>query len=301
MGLLTPTFNDDPKLKIVEAHEPLNEDNSFQPHQDQPPQAPQSPALAMLDPNNIRPNPYIKPLVGAKRVAILGTAPSSRMLAPFDDPSWQIWSCSPGNMGIIPRYDRWFEIHVTLHWPENQHYGRPYLNWLRTLKCPVYAQPLYANPTGELPNAMAYPKDKMVEEFGPYFFTSSFAWMIALAIYEGAEEIALFGVDMASRDEYILQRPGGYYFMTECKRRGIKIGAPYESDILQPPPLYGFCDSTPFMRKVIAREKELKDRIVGMKKEMGNMQNSVTYLEGALEDLDYIKNIWGGAQENTHG
>lgn len=270
---LTPTFQDNPVV---------------------PPVPPPPPSDTPPEPVEIK-----KP----EKVAIIGTAPSSRLLAPFGDPSWQIWACSPGNMNTLPRVDRWFEIHVTLHWPENQSYGRPYLDWLKVLsqKIPVYAQPMYANPQGELPHAIVYPKEQMVKEFGPYFFTSSFSWMIALAMHEGAKEIALFGVDMASRDEYILQRPGAYKFFEEAIRRGIKIGAPYESDILQPPPLYGFCDSTPFMRKVIVREKELRDRITGMRMERDKLVQSITYLEGALEDLDYIKNIWGGAQEYKHG
>src|SRR5215467_9147402 len=33
-----------------------------------------------------------------EKVAIIGMAPSSRMLAPFNDPTWDIWVCSPGNM-----------------------------------------------------------------------------------------------------------------------------------------------------------------------------------------------------------
>src|SRR5882672_892663 len=57
------------------------------------------------------------------KVALIGTAPSSRMLSPFNDPSWKIWACSPGNMGIMPRVDAWFEIHGNLHWPECKSYG----------------------------------------------------------------------------------------------------------------------------------------------------------------------------------
>lgn len=291
MPKLTPTFHDKPVVNITPAHEPLSQEKAFKVVEEAIKQDKAVDGIKVVDPK------VKKPL----RVAIVGTAPSSRLLAPYADPSWSIWACSPGNMNMLPRVDRWFEIHVNLHWPENEHYGRPYLNWLKTLKIPVYAQRMYANPGGELPNATVYPHEEMVKEFGPYFFTSSFAWMIALAIKEGAEEIALFGVDMASRDEYILQRPGGYYFMLEAKKRGVKVGAPYESDILQPPPLYGFCDSTPFMRKVLAREKELRDRVLGIRRERDQLSNSLTYLEGALEDLDYIKNIWGGAQEGTHG
>src|SRR3990167_6788901 len=39
------------------------------------------------------------------KIAVIGTAPSSRMLAPFNDPSWKIWSCSPGNMEIFSMRD----------------------------------------------------------------------------------------------------------------------------------------------------------------------------------------------------
>lgn len=263
---LTPTFHDNPTVIGAPAPE-------------EPPKEPETPPKR-------------------KKVAVLGTAPSSRMLAPFNDRSWEIWSCSPGNMNVIPRWDRWFEIHCNLHWPENLSYGRPYLDWLKTHRTPVYAQASYAKPDGEIPNATVYPQEEMVKRFGPYFFTSSFAWMIALALTEGFEEIALYGVDMASRDEYILQRPGYYYFKQVADNAGVKMWAPYESDLMQPPPLYGFMDSTPFGRKIWARELELKTRASEMRQQMMQLEKSATYLEGAIEDLDYIKNIWGGAQQH---
>src|ERR1017187_4219531 len=145
------------------------------------------------------------------KIALIGTAPSSRMMAPYTDPSWTIWACSPGNQGVLPKVDAWFEIHGTnLLWPENKHYGEPYIAWLKEQKFPVYMQDQTL-----VPNAVPLPKAELIKEFGPYFFTSSFAWMMALAMTKGAKEIALFGIDMASRDEYILQRPGAYYFFNE--------------------------------------------------------------------------------------
>lgn len=228
------------------------------------------------------------------KIALIGTAPSSRLLAPYNDPSWQIWVCSPGNMNALPRADRWFEIHGSLLWPENQHYGIPYIEFLKKLTIPVYMQD-----QRYCPNALPYPKDEMVKEFGPYYFTSSFAWMLAMAIHEGASEIALYGIDMASRDEYILQRPGAYYFFNEARKRGIKISAPYESDIMQPPGLYGFSEVTPFGRKLLARTQELKDRLNSLKTERDKLSQNIVYLEGALEDLDYVSAIWGGVQNNS--
>lgn len=225
------------------------------------------------------------------KIAIVGTAPSSRSLAPFSDPSWKIWGCSAGNQGMLPRVDAWFEIHSNLLWPEHESFGRPYLEWLNQQTFPVYMQD-----NTQVPRATPYPKDEIIAEFGRYFFTSSFAWMVALAIKQGAKEIGLWGVDMASRDEYILQRAGGHFFIQEAVRRGIVVHIPKESDLAQPPALYGFDDSTNFMRKLCARERELKDRLSPMKQQREQLTQNITYLEGALEDIDYVKTIWGGAQ-----
>ena len=45
-----------------------------------------------------------------RKIAVCGSAASSVGFAPYDDPSWEIWSCSPANKGA-PRVDVWFELH----------------------------------------------------------------------------------------------------------------------------------------------------------------------------------------------
>jgi hypothetical protein len=223
------------------------------------------------------------------KVAMIGTAPSSRLLAPYSDPSWQIWVCSPGNQNVCPRVDVWFELHGNLLWPECKSYGEPYIEWLKKQPFPIYMQD-----QSFVPNALTFPKDDMVKEFGKDFFTSSFAWMMAFAIHKGAKEIALYGIDMASRDEYILQRPGFFFFRQCAIQRGIKVTAPHESDIMQSPGLYGYSEVTPFGRKILAREQEIKDRLGGMRGQRDQLTHNITYLEGALEDIDYMKSIWLG-------
>jgi len=223
------------------------------------------------------------------KVALIGTAPSSRMLAPYTDPSWKIWACSPGNMNALPRVDIWFELHSNLLWPEHESYGKPYIEWLKLQKFPIYMQD-----ASLVPNATVFPKDEMVAEFGDDFFTSSFAWMMALAMQQGAVEIALYGIDMASRDEYIRQRPGFFFFRHLAKLRGVRISAPHESDIMQSPALYAYVDSTPFGRKIMARRQEVLGRIGGMTQQRDQLTNSITYLQGAQEDLDYFESIWSG-------
>jgi hypothetical protein len=228
------------------------------------------------------------------RVAIIGTAPSSRMLAPFNDPTWKIWGCSPGNKDVLPRADAWFEVHGNLLWPECESYGRPYIAWLNQQKFPVFMQD-----QSVVPAAIPFPKDQLVQEFGPFFFTSSFAWMGAFAILLGAKEVAMYGIDMASREEYIQQRAGGQYLIVEGARRGVKVWAPYESDIMQPPGLYGYSDVTPLGRKTHARELELKQRVAQLDNQLNALQRDRAYLGGALEDVDYFKSIHIGAQDNN--
>lgn len=280
---ITPTFSDNQGgPHVVAPHEPLA-GTRFNPELG-PPFVGQT-----WKPPTMTLTPAAEPQ--ALKIALVGTAPSSRMLAPFKDESWKIWACSPGNMNALPRVDAWFEIHCNLTWPQYESYGKPYLEWLKTLKVPVYMQD-----QSLVPNATPLPWQDLVKEFGDDFFTSTFAWMLAYAIMQGASEIALYGIDMASRDEYILQRPGFFFFRHEAKRRGIKVTAPNESDIMQSPPLYGYSDGTPIGRKILAREQELKERIAGMEGQVAQLNNNIAYLKGALEDVDYFKSIWSGAQ-----
>ena len=49
-----------------------------------------------------------------RRIALLGSAPSSIKLAPFDDANWELWGCSPGcSQHLKPeQVHSWFEIHA---------------------------------------------------------------------------------------------------------------------------------------------------------------------------------------------
>lgn len=280
MGMITPTFAEQPR--VAEPHEPLLSKMVI-------------PAAAPVSFSQI---PQYVPQSGlrTKKLALVGTAPSSRLLAPYNDQSWTIWVCSPGNMNQVPRFDAWWEIHTNLLFPECESYGKPYLEYLRQLKTPVYVLKDFY----KLPTATVVPWWDLIQEdqFGRDFFTSSFSWMLAEGMRQGAEEIELFGIDMASRDEYILQRPGFYHFRREARWRGIKINAPHESDIMQSPALYGIADTEPFGRKILAREQEVKARINQMEAEVQRNQaqtaQNLTYLKGALEDVDYFKTIWMG-------
>lgn len=237
-----------------------------------------------------------------EKVCIIGTATSSKMLAPYSDPSWTIWGTSPGNSGdpgvpnALPRLaDAWIEMHANFLWPEyRQLYGEAYVKWLGEKQFPVAAPIDIPQYKALFPRATQFPWRELVMEFGPYFFTSTFAWAMAYAIHQGVKEISLYGVDMSSKDEYIQQRPGGQYFIMMALGRGIRVSIPDESDLLQPPPLYGIHDSTPMGRKAASRKQEILGRIAQCDQALAQAGAQKTYLQGALEDLEYHSAIWGG-------
>jgi hypothetical protein len=264
------------------------------------------------------------------KIALVGSAPSSNLLAPYHDPSWQIWSCSPDNAKVIPRVDLWFEIHGDLGWPEYVGWTVPYVKWLNEQSFPVLAQD-----QRHIPRAQTFPKETMLAQFGCYFFTSTFSWAIAYALAtQPVKEIGIFGIDMSTKEEYAKQRSAFQYFLMVASSMGIKVLAPNESDILQPPPLYGYDRATARIRKLKVRQDEIGERIANIRKSkdkieferaklLGAMDKSlvrsvrkdpadaqarleffdgqiaegkyhIAHLTGALDDIEYQWSIWGG-------
>jgi hypothetical protein len=232
------------------------------------------------------------------KVALVGTCPSSRLLAPYEDSSWEIWACSPGNaFGFLPRVTKWFEIHGDLLWPESAEWGAPkYIEWLKQQDFPIYAID-----NSVFPNAVRFPKDEVLAKFGRYFFTSTFAWAFALAMMKGAKVIGLYGIDMTVNSEYAHQRPAMQHFIWLAAQAGVMVVAPDESDILQPPPLYGFSDATPIGRKLAVRERELQIRIDQMTAQRDQLNRDIAFIDGAIEDVDYQRKTWLGYVPDADG
>lgn len=236
-------------------------------------------------------------LQGKKKIALIGSAPSSVQLAPYNDPEWAIFGCSPGAYPYaIKHAAAWCEIHryepqIPGHMGTGQAWFSPeYVESMIRCEGPVFMMdPL----PPEIPNAVRYPVEEMVDKYGPFFMTSSLSWMFAMALEQpGIEEIGLWGVDMSAQEEYGLQRPGCQYFITLAMQRGIRVNIPPESDLLQAPLFYGVTESTPMMIKLTARKHELSTRKVNAEQRAAQANQEVHFLAGALDDLDYTIKTW---------
>jgi hypothetical protein len=196
------------------------------------------------------------------------------MLKRIPDAHYEIhrWEPPDGYTGVKP----WFT-------PE-------YVAWMK--KVPV----VYAiDRLPELPNSVPYPKEAMLEIFGPYFQTSSVSWMVCLAVAAGAKEIGLWGIDMAAREEWVMQRTGLQTLLWYVnKHYGVKITIPPESDIWVPPPLYGFCEATPMQIKLQKRREELADRMRMAQNNLDVSQRELIFLQGAADNNDYQLATWCG-------
>jgi hypothetical protein len=223
------------------------------------------------------------------KIALMGSAPSSRNLAPFNDQNWEIWSCSPPNFDL-PRVDAWFELHNLdrkIAPPAN----RPYIETIMQ-----HPRVYITQKDPRFPNAIEFPWKPLVEKYGRDFFSSSLSWMMAFAIEQKPEKIGLWGVDMSANEEYGQQRPGLKFFMREAKKAGIGVYAPPQSDIMQPMPLYGIKEHTRYFAKQKARKAELEGRIAAANEAKTKAEREMLVLTGALDDMRYMNQTYDGIE-----
>ena len=161
------------------------------------------------------------------KVAIVCGAPSSEMLAPFDNKDWEIWVL--GNRvkrHLDKRVTRIFEIHDNL----SEHGDiQAYADSLVYLGIPMVVGENF--PSGGS-HVKKYPYDEVEKLYGSLYLTSSPAYMLAYAILRGATDIAIYGVDLSISDhEYFWQRPCVEAWIGFAKGRGINVTIPEVSHV----------------------------------------------------------------------
>ena len=149
------------------------------------------------------------------KVAIVGLASSTHDKAPWHDPSWEKWGL-PWDDKCWPLMHRHFEMH-----------DQRLLDSEHSRRVSDYAQRL--KECDRLYTQDNYPFDAVAQSIGQAYWNSSIAYAMALAIHEGAREIAIYGVDMDGTDEYAYQRPNMEYLIGVARGQGIDVYIPPES------------------------------------------------------------------------
>jgi hypothetical protein len=189
----------------------------------------------------------------ADKVALVGFASTSRMLAPFGDQSFEIWTLND-LCRSVPRWNRTFETHprdyvIGNAWMRNetQVEGGAYWKYL----CGIPPSP---DPKGgtiytlerypEMPASVAYPFEEVEAAYStPHgesvYLTSTPAQMLALALLEEFQEIHLYGIDLIAQEEYQEQRPCMEYYVGLGRGQGRRIVIPKQSAICKASFCYG--------------------------------------------------------------
>lgn len=217
------------------------------------------------------------------KVAIVGKSPHSFQFAPYDDPSWEIWTLGSA-AAHLPRWNAAFEIHEL-----NDGLSRwesAYVQWLaQDHGKPIYVQRL----DGRVPSGKAFPRDEVIDLCGSYH-TSSISWMIGLALYQGASSIGLWGVDMAvtgqqGDSEYEHQRPSCEYLLGFARGRGVDVFVHPFSSLLKGT-LYGFdLQACERFRLRQQRITDLRNRIAKAQQYVRESKEAEHRLTGSLEQL----------------
>jgi hypothetical protein len=231
----------------------------------------------------------------------------------FNDPNFEIWGINQLYIvfpAVVKAATRWFQIHARTEYDmalrDHKHH-----EWLANLvggpnahgnQFPIYMQ--VKEP--DIPMSIPFPKDEIIEVFGRYF-TNTISWQIALAIYEtlvarqngmtGFTDVHIYGVDMSTDAEYREQRPSCEFFVGWARAIGINVYIPNKSDLCKALWLYPFEDDAPFRQKIDGRRVELRGRLNQCAgQEQASHDERLTLL-GALENMNYIEQIWCGSQK----
>lgn len=217
------------------------------------------------------------------KLAIVGYATSSRDLAPFDDPEYDIGGLNQ-IYRFLPREDVHFDIHG--NWEEDNVEGTDHRGWLTQCGIPV----VMSAPDFSIPTAVRFPLDACIRIAGDYF-TSTVAFMIAWAIHQGYKEVALFGIDLVVGTEYEVQKACAEHWLGVAHGRGMTVRLPPQCALLRHSHRYGYerePNWTPLLSSDFAARKahlaKMRDENIGKLHALDGALHEVTTLDKWKDD-----------------
>jgi hypothetical protein len=131
-------------------------------------------------------------------------------------------------------------MHRKQRWSHAKKKGTKYLHWLKRNTIPIYMHERYEG----VPASIRYPRERVFEEFSHIprrYFANTAAWMVALAIMEGATTIGLWGINYSTESEYNRQRGSMEFWLGILAGMRVHVILPDECTLLKEPSLlYGY-------------------------------------------------------------
>lgn len=158
-------------------------------------------------------------------LAIVGSHSATRGLAPYDDPTVEIWlfNESAQKPEVYKRWDGLLQIHgqevysSPANWVNKDHW-----EWLQKDHGPgkkIWMQEV----DPRVPNSVRYPIEAILEMTPYKYLRSSPAMALALAIHLGYEHILLYGSELSSNTEYTYQAVNYAFWIGFAHGKGIDL------------------------------------------------------------------------------
>lgn len=213
------------------------------------------------------------------KVAIVGFAERSRDAAPYADPSWSVWGVN-GTWTVAPRLDAILDLHAPwiYEW-EMQRRPKGHVDHLRAFAGPVWL----IERRDDIPTSQTYPLDEIVRFLGRPYLTSSISMAVALALWQGATTIGLWGVEMQTQSEYADQRPGLEYLIGRAEAAGVEIVLPEGCNILSGA-VYGRGDLNEGGERLTPSQFER--RLFALQKRHADLERQAARQDGALREAE---------------
>lgn len=228
-----------------------------------------------------------------KKVAIVGFATNTLHLVPWQDKDFELWGLNQGYTNFHRRPERWFEMHTPEYTADVR--DPNYLPWLTQCPVPIYMIEHY----DEYPNSVRFPIEDAIRFAGDRrlgtgagdYYTSSIAFMLALAGMEGFEEVHVYGVNLAIGDEYFYEKPCAEWWVGYLQGKGVKVVIPTASSLLKQQLRYGYNP----MRTPNAMTKILLEGRAGeYQRQQQDAINKYHLWEGARRECEALKQIAEG-------
>jgi hypothetical protein len=223
----------------------------------------------------------MKKLKTRDKVILLGSAPC-RKDTPYSDESYDIWAIGGAPFWEdVKRFDVLFEMHKRHVWIDRA-------EGLNKCGKPVFMLRHFR----EIENSIPFPFDELSEN-GNGFYAGSISYMLALAIFLGYKEIALYGILMEHGTEYESQLPSASYYVGLAQGKGIKVYIHPDATICKSLEEYGYDDNA-----MVTHMLEQYDEValVNIKKQeevIQTMRDKLNQMKGvdiaAKELIAYIK------------
>ena len=227
-----------------------------------------------------------------KQVAIVGSHPSTRDLAPWSDTKIPIWVFNAGAiMDWCKRADVVFEMHPAGEYTNPMAQKSEY--WEEFLQKQDRAAIFMQDVDPRIPMSRKYPLDGVINKYLKKFkrgedinkyFTSSPCYAIALACYLGYDRIDIYGVEMETNSEYIYQRDGVGLWIGIALGLGVEVNLPKTTTMFSAP-LYGYDDDhtnitrEDFEENAKAIERAFEEAAKKLEFAKGKLDNCIARIE----------------------